>query len=87
MSGLSDHGYLKLMSGDAEFRRVTGTLEADVFAIKAMNGEDVVLGANCAVNGGDKPASGDTITAGAVLFGSFIKVHITSGVAYCYLKK
>lgn len=87
MSGLSDHGYLKLMSGDAEFRRVTDTLESEVFAIKAMNGEDIVLGANCTVSGGDKPVSGDTITAGTVLFGSFTKVHITSGVAYCYLKK
>lgn len=87
MSGLSEYGYAKLMSGDAEFRRVTGTLEADVFAIKAMNGEDVVLGADCEVSGSDAPASGDTITAGTVLFGSFTKVHISSGVAYCYLKK
>lgn len=87
MSGISDHGYLKLMSGDAEFRRVTGTLEADVFAIKAMNAEDVVFGADCEVSGSDAPNSGDTLAAGETLFGAFTKVHITSGVAYCYLKK
>lgn len=87
MNDNSDHGYLKLMAGNAEFKRVTGTLEDNVFAIMAMNGDDVVFGENCEVHQGDKPEAGDTIVATTFVFGTFKKVHITSGVAYCYLNK